>query len=300
MLIASSATDGDAYKMFDQSVTTYGGGQIADGEWSLLISLPQATVVRGLEMVAPPSEYNRMPYAFTLQGSQDNDTWTTIKQFLLGSNYWSSANQLGQWNVENETAYKYYRLIVMNTAQGSYVRIGELGLSSYASFKGIDWYEDEYLVPVMSSDSQDGYIITSSSMSTSPSTKRWQAFDRSISGNFELASNVTTGWIQIQLPEAKIANMFQIGARNDSYYQDAPRNYSLDASNDGEIWDTLFSIENSANWSAGQIRTYTLENSTAYTYYRLNISNPQTTRGICGISMLNLIKRTYHDTLEGE
>ena len=96
MLIASSATDGDAYKMFDQSISTYGGGQIADGEWSLLISLPQATVVRGLEMVAPPSEYNRMPYAFTLQGSQDNDTWTNIKSFMLGSNYWSSALQLGQ------------------------------------------------------------------------------------------------------------------------------------------------------------------------------------------------------------
>ena len=63
----------------------------------------------------------------------------------------------------------------------------------------------------------------------------------------------------------------------------------------GYTGDTLFSIENSANWIAGQIRTYTLENSTAYTYYRLNISNPQTTRGICGISMLNLINRTYHE-----
>ena len=150
MLIASNSSDGDAYKMFDQSQTTYGGGQIADGEWSLLISLPQATVVQGLEMIAPTSEYNRMPYAFSLQGSQDNDTWTTIKQFLLGSNYWNSAYQLGQWDVENETAYRYYRLVVTNTAQGSYVRIGELGLSSYASFKGVNWYEDEYLVPVMS------------------------------------------------------------------------------------------------------------------------------------------------------
>lgn len=296
MLIASNSSEGDAYKLFDQSITSYGGGQITDGEWSLMISLPEATVVRGLEMVAPPSDWNRMPYAFSIQGSQDNDTWTNIKSFLLSSNYWSSALQIGQWDVENETAYKYYRLIVTNTAQGSYVRIGELGLSSYASFKGVNWYEDEYVVPVMSANSQDGYVASASSTSVYADLQPYKAFDRSTSGKFEFEANVTSGWIQIQLPEAKIANIFQIGARNDGDYKDTPRNYSLDASNDSETWDTLFSIENSDNWSAGQIRTYTLENSTAYTYYRLNISNPQATRGICGISILNLINRIHHES----
>ena len=299
ILVASSSTQGDAYKLFDYSASSYGGGDISDGEWSLLIQLPQATVVKGLELVSPADGYNRMPYAFSIQGSQDNDTWTNIKTFLLGSNYWSSALQLGQWDIENETAYLYYRLVVTNTSQGSTVRIGEMGLSSYASFKGVNWYEEEYLVPVMSSNSQDGYIITSSSEYNSGHAA-YYVFDRNISTVWASSSTTVAQWIQIQLPEAKYCNLVQITTRNDSYWNQIPTSFDVQGSNNGSDWTTLVS-ETNVNWTGqGQTKSFDISsiNQTSYTYYRLYMTTSQV--NYFGISEFTLINRTYHDTLEGE
>ena len=298
MLIASNSSDGDAYKMFDQSQTTYGGGLITDGEWSLLISLPQSTVVRGLEMVAPPSEYNRMPYAFTLQGSQDNDTWTDIKSFLLGSNYWSSALQLGQWDVENETAYSYYRLVVTNTEQGSYVRIGELGLSSYASFKGVNWYEDEYLVPVMSSNSQDGYIASASSSHASHPV--YCIFDRSNGVNNKWFSDIVSGsWVKIELPTAQCANIFSIQTPNESNYVNRlPTVFKIQGSNDNSDWTDLVDVSG-ITWVNNETKTWVSDNTTNYKYYRILISANGGASNAVAIGEWTLIKRTYHNTLEG-
>lgn len=296
MLIASSSSEGDAYKLFDQSITSYGGGQISNGDWSLVIKLPQATVVRGLEMVSPTSSYHRMPYAFSLQGSQDNDTWTNIKTFLLGSNYWSSALQIGQWDVENETAYSYYRLVVTNTVDG-YVRIGELGLSSYASFKGVNWYEEEYLVPVMDSNEQDGYVVSSKSQ-YSDGYAPWKAFDRSSSDEWVTSETDKTDdnkecdtWIQIQLPEAKAANYLYILGRS-GFTERSPADFMLKASNDGETWATLLT-------QTDQVYTekeWTFENSTSYTYYRLEITKTNSDNSDISISIMNLVYKAYHES----
>ena len=304
ILVASSSTQGDAYKLFDYSASSYGGGDISNGEWSLLIQLPQATVVRGLELVAPPSDWNRMPYAFSIQGSQDNDTWTNIKTFLLGSNYWDSALQLGQWDIENETAYLYYRLVVTATAQGSTVRIGEMGLSSYASFKGVNWYEEEYLVPVMSSNSQNGYVASAQSI-YNDITQPWKAFDRTSSsiddgwGSGTVATDSEGNpytWLQIQLPEAKVANCMYLAPKSSQLISQLPKDFILQGSNDGSTWINLLTetdqVYNDKSW--------TFENTTAYTYYRLYLTKNQRNGSNISIGQLNLKYTTYHDTFEGE
>ena len=299
ILVASSSTQGDAYKLFDYSASSYGGGDISDGEWSLLIQLPQATVVKGLELVSPADGYNRMPYAFSIQGSQDNDTWTNIKTFLLGSNYWSSALQLGQWDIENETAYLYYRLVVTNTSQGSTVRIGEMGLSSYASFKGVNWYEEEYLVPVMASESQDGYIA--SAKSYWGSHYPWKAFDRTTSNSDDAwecndsdkadSSGNCNTWLQIQLPEAKVANVLYLQERNGKGTRD-PRDFSLEGSNDGTTWITLLTQTDQSYTE----KSWTFENTTAYSYYRLNITKSnQSSDNVC-VGIMNLTYRTHRES----
>ena len=247
-----------------------------------------------------------MPYAFSIQGSQDNDTWTNIKTFLLGSNYWSSALQLGQWDIENDTAYKYYRLVVTNTAQGSYVRIGELGLSSYASFKGVNWYEDEYLVPIMSSDSQDGYIASASS-SYSAGYAPWKAFNRTASGEGDCwcASSASTsdsnyyvnGWLQIQLPEAKCANYVTMVCRSGSMENSlkSPRDWTLKGSNDGETWTTLLTVTDQIPTSVAQSFSYPLENTNSYLYYRVDVTRISIAGQKISIAELNLVNRTYHE-----
>lgn len=290
MLIASSSSEGDAYKLFDQSITSYGGGQISNGDWSLVIKLPQATVVRGLEMVSPTSSYHRMPYAFSLQGSQDNDTWTNIKTFLLGSNYWSSALQIGQWDVENETAYSYYRLVVTNTVDG-YVRIGELGLSSYASFKGVYWYEDEYLVPVMTANEQDGYIASASSTYTGGKVYApFEAFNQVVSDSSSWETSEQPAWLQIELPVAKVANILKIGG---TFSGEEPEAFTLYGSNDGSDFTEILSVNN-LTWSHNEVKTWDEINDIAYKYYRLgDITNSRSQ--YVGISEFTLINRITHE-----
>lgn len=290
MLVASNSSQGDAYKMFDHDLNQYGGGDISDGQWSLLIQLPQSTVVRGIELVAPSSDYNKMPYNFSVQGSADNDTWTNIKTFSLGSNYWTSAFQLGQWDLDNETAYRYYRLIVTATANGSSVRIGEIGLSSYASFKGVNWYEDTFLTPAMESESQDGYEITSSGYSTGGggSYFAWKAFDRNSNTGWGIID--TSAWVKIELPTAAAANSLYI----QNYWGSGENveSFVLSASNDDSSYTQLAS-QSDLTWGDSASMTINLENTTAYKYYKVEIGRASS--GWMGLREIQLIQRIYHN-----
>ncbi len=148
----------------------------------------------------------------------------------------------------------------------------------------------DYLVPVLSgmtTNASDGTYVVSAS-ACDEWGKVWYPFSRSHDSFLELGSN-TSGWIKIQLPEARIANVLQVGSRNGSYAGDTPRNYSLYGSNDGENWDILFSVENSNAWSSSELRRHDFENEIAYSYYRLNFSNPSL-RSVCSVARWELIR----------
>ena len=98
-------------------------------------------------------------------------------------------------------------------------------------------------------------------------------FDRNFDTRFEL-NGETSGWIQIELPVAKFVNLFSVGARSDGWCVAAPRDYALFGSNDGSTWTQLFSISNSSTFAASELRTHDLIHNTPYKFYRLNISNP--------------------------
>lgn len=76
------------------------------------------------------------------------------------------------------------------------------------------------------------------------------------------------------MPVAKFVNLFSVGARSDGWCVAAPRDYALFGSNDGSTWTQLFSISNSSTFAASELRTHDLIHNTPYKFYRLNISNP--------------------------
>lgn len=55
----------------------------------------------------------------------------------------------------------------------------------------------------------------------------------------------------------------------------APKNWTFEGSNDGTNWTVLHTITNEPTWAPGEERTYPTTNSTAYRYYRINISASQ-------------------------
>lgn len=253
----------------------------------LKIELPEAVAVDTFQIQSPNEEYrDRAPKKFKIQGSNDDTFWTDL---VSETNLSWAQNQIRKWNIENETAFRFYRIFIEESNGANFVDIGEfsLGNTIYEYKRYLDKYD--YLVPVLSgmtTNASDGTYVVSAS-SCDEYGQVWYPFSRSHDNFLELAGS-TTGWIKIQLPEARIANSMRIGSRNDSYAGDTPRNYSLYGSNDGATWDILFSVENSVSWSSSELRSHNFGNETAYLYYRLNFSNPSL-RGICSVARWDLI-----------
>jgi hypothetical protein len=276
-----------ALKAFDDESSTRWVGLGASDVW-LQVKLPAAQAFNTFKIVARNDEYlNESPQNFSLQGSNDEENWDTLSTTTGCS--WTSG-EIKTFSFNNETPYEYYRLYISTNCGGT-----NTGISGFILGNRVHEYKRylnkyDYLVPVLSgmtTNASDGTYVVSAS-SCDEYGQVWYPFSRSHDNFLELAGS-TTGWIKIQLPEARIANLMQIGSRGGSYSGDTPRNYSLYGSNDGATWDILFSVENSASWSSSELRRHDFENETAYLYYRLNFSNPSL-RSVCSVARWELIR----------
>ena len=293
---ASSATTGNVYNMYDMDENTYCEGSIS-GTWNTDVDMGDAVVVKGFKLTAPDANYDRMPKTFKIQGSTDNSTWVDLKTVTLGASYWS-AGLTYSCDFDNSNSYQYYRLLVSETQQGSYVRIAEIGWTTELIGNPIDYYVEDMLVPLMTADSQDGYVASASSSYTQSSHYPYKAFDRaSGSSNKWLSQNgqaVSGSWLKIKLPEAKVANIFIIQAPNESQYTSrVPRVFKIQGSNDDSSWTDLVDVSVSG-WSANQSREWHIENTTAYMYYRILV----TSNGgdvLVAIGEWSIINRTYYN-----
>ena len=258
-----------------------------NGAW-LKIELPEATAVNSFLIQSPNEGYrDRAPKKFKIQGSNDDTTWTDL---VSETNLSWSQNQIQKWNIENETAFKFYRMLVEESNGANFVDIGEfsLGQTRYEHRRYLEKYDN--VIPTMASDEtigEDGIYRLSSSTEHSDH-KRKYLFDKRFDTRFEL-SGQTSGWIQVELPIAKFINVFSVGARNDNWCVAAPRNYTLLGSNDGTTWTELFSVSNSTTFSGSELRTHELTHNESYKFYRLNISNPDS--GVLTFARWDLIVR---------
>lgn len=156
------------------------------------------------------------------------------------------------------------------------------------------------LVPEMASNSQGGYVLTSSSI-YSANYAPYQAFDKNkhstFDSTFATADGTTTGWIQVEMPSKERVTLFSLQARaagpasNRTSFID----FQLLGSNDGTNFNTLFSITGEPAWSAGEIREYELTTKGFYKYYRLNVSKSAGTPyvDIQEIGLFNVTKEQY-------
>ena len=261
-----------AWHAFDRNKNTIWAANGSFPAW-LRIDLPEAVAIDSMKITARNDMLeSEGPSNFSIEGSHDGSAWETLATYnaitwILGESK--------VFNFENSTPYITYRLYVTESNSSNVsLAAWEIG-NGYRQHK-VDLENLEYVVPVLDAnnftDETGTYAITTSTEHSQ--YKAFYLFDRTAATQFELASGYTSGWVQIELPEAVAVNYFTIGARDDSYSSATPRDYTLEASNDGEDWDTLYSVENSASFSANELRAHHLDNTTAYKYYRLTISNP--------------------------
>lgn len=94
-----------------------------------------------------------------------------------------------------------------------------------------------------------------------------------------------TTWLQIQYQNPVAYNQYVIVSGNDSPGRD-PKNWTIQGSNDGTNWTTV-DTQTGQSWTArNQANTYVFNNTTAYSYYKLNVTANTDGGGITQLSEL--------------
>ncbi len=96
---------------------------------------PSAVVVTAYSMAALSGYTNRMPSDFTLQGSNDGSTWTTLDS-RTGVSGWSGTTAQ-TFSAANTTAYTHYRLNITANGGAGYATLGSFQLIGQTAAVGL-------------------------------------------------------------------------------------------------------------------------------------------------------------------
>jgi outer membrane protein OmpA-like peptidoglycan-associated protein len=84
-------------------------------------------------------------------------------------------------------------------------------------------------------------------------------------------NGVSSGWLRLQFPAPAVQTEYTIRRRDDIPARNA-KDWTFEGSNDGSSW-TVLDTRTGVTWgTAGETKSFTFSNSTAYTYYRLNVT----------------------------
>ncbi|NUO35512.1 MAG: hypothetical protein HOQ27_10690, partial [Dermatophilaceae bacterium] len=91
------------------------------------------------------------------------------------------------------------------------------------------------------------------------------------SGTYWTTNGFSSGWLRLQFPSAVKLTTYAIRRRDDIPARNA-KAWTFEGSNDGTAWTVLDTRTNITWPTAGETKSFSFANSTAFTYYRLNVS----------------------------
>lgn len=134
-----------------------------------------------------------------------------------------------------------------------------------------------------------GTATASSVFGTPPAFPASNAFDGNPNTFWNAAATPTVAlpqWIQYQFPSAVDVVSFSLQMRNDSNPDQGPRDFSLQASNDGSSWTTVYQYSGAGWATLAEVQTFTSANQeTALgVAYRLLITDVAPGNSTCSIA----------------
>lgn len=126
--------------------------------------------------------------------------------------------------------------------------------------------------PAMTSATAPSGSVTSSGISPA-GEENWKAFDRSAS-TFATYGGASGGTLTYDFGagNSKVINFYSINGYRSGIPERSPKTWTLEGSPDNTVWTTLDTQTSVPAWSSGEVRTYKTSNTTAYRYYRLNVT----------------------------
>lgn len=153
------------------------------------------------------------------------------------------------------------------------------------------------ITPDMTSNSQDGYIV-SASTEYSGTYNACKAFDGIDDGYWWETSLVSTGWLQVKLPTAKVINKYKLLAPKD-YTNRAPTSWTIQASDTGAFSGEQITLDTRtgiSGWVKSTYKEFYFNNGTPYLYYRIVVTS--TGGGQLGIGEMFYTEAQYTSDLD--
>lgn len=117
------------------------------------------------------------------------------------------------------------------------------------------------------------YVASASSTYDPTFNNASKAFNGTVGLNgYWLTAASASGWLQIDLATAYAISSFAVQVNTIPEPNRAPKNFTLQGSNDGTSFTTLATITNQTAWGSGETRTFTVTSPGSYRYYRLDIT----------------------------
>ncbi|GAK42064.1 hypothetical protein TCA2_4556 [Paenibacillus sp. TCA20] len=249
--------------------------------------------------------------SFNLYGSNDNvnfdllysgvqNSLTSKEHFFVNENYYryyKMADMVG-YNGGGDVAVKgvnMYERAFQNTyvTEGSWESgisdLGEGWLSTLEAIRQVVGIQGLIATPPMTAISNEvGTIIASSSYFGNAALI--EAFDQVESAMGWQGAGTTNQWLGFRFTKPIVINEYRmVTTRNDQMHR-APKSWRFEASNDGTNWIVLDEQENQTGWAYLVSRDFKVDNSTAYTHYRVYCFNNNGGSSYTNIGELKLIE----------
>ncbi|MEB2276889.1 SUN domain-containing protein [Bacillus sp. ILBB4] len=158
-------------------------------------------------------------------------------------------------------------------------------LNAWKNIQGYPINNLNIIPPMDNNISPNG--VASASEETIPA---WKAFDGSAltsSLNECWRAYRSTGWISYQFSDPKIVNRYTLTSPGSNWASNMIKDWVFQGSNDGIVWVTLHTVSNQTGWGSAEKRSYIVNNTQSFMYYRFNIS--ATNGGPIAINMIEMM-----------
>ena len=236
---AANATDGNESTRWASN-----DGQFPNW-WAYDLGAGTTRTVQKVGFVLNSSETTN---SFTIDGSADGTSWRTL---YLGNGANTSAWQY--FTFDNAFAYRYYRIFIYDVWSGAVGSISEIEMYERTDTLGPGLTP---LIPsavTVSSDRGAPYAVANS-------------WDGDLTTRWATPDSITAGWWQADLGAPAVLTRLQFVLLSN----ETVRDFVLEGSNDGSTWTGLLTAvgANAQRW-----QSFEVDNSTAYRYYRLSVSD---------------------------
>jgi hypothetical protein len=197
---------------------------------------------------------NQDPKSWAIQGSNDGENWTTIKN--QSNTVFNLRYKKNDYTVSDNTRYKYFRLNIAS----SYGDAGEIKIA--------EW--ELYGTGISTTDITSNKGVITGQYTGDSNENVDKLIDHSADTKYAL-SNRSAAWIEYRSPEAVKVASYSITAAKDNPDQD-PRAWELLASTNGADWTVIDSRHNQSFPYRSATHYYGCVAEENYTRFRLDVT----------------------------